>query len=344
MNTKRARGVLLTVSWILTVSPLTGLADDPVVTIDNFRRAESDLYFAKFVSDGAFGKFTHARDIVPVDEQDVIRMNRDTLYSYAVVDLTDGPVRVSIPDTGGRFVALQVIDEDHYTPAVLYSAGEHKIDSRLVPTRYALLLARTFVDPDDPKDLETVHRLQDQRAVTQASTSEFSVPAWDTVSAGRIRDALNGLAAANGGIDSARMFGARGDVDPIQHLIGTAAGWGGNPREDALYDGASTDSNDGQSVYQLTVRDVPADGFWSVSVYNADGFFEKNARGAYSVNNVTAATNPDGSVTVRFSGCDKVPTNCLPITDGWNYLVRMYRPRAEILDGRWSFPKAQLIE
>ena len=40
--------------------------------------------------------------------------------------------------------------------------------------------------------------------------------------------------------------------------------------------------------YRLTVRDVPVDGFWSISVYNADGFFEPNERGAYSVNNITA--------------------------------------------------------
>jgi hypothetical protein len=30
--------------------------------------------------------------------------------------------------------------------------------------------------------------------------------------------------------------------------------------------------------------------------------------------------------------------NCLPIMDGWNYIVRLYRPRSEILDGTWSFP------
>jgi hypothetical protein len=33
-----------------------------------------------------------------------------------------------------------------------------------------------------------------------------------------------------------------------------------------------------------------------------------------------------------------VAVNCLPIMDGWNYTVRLYRPRAEILDGSWTFP------
>ncbi len=36
-------------------------------------------------------------------------------------------------------------------------------------------------------------------------------------------------------------------------------------------------SNDGRTVHRLTVRAVPVDGFWSISVYNAKGFFQKNA-------------------------------------------------------------------
>jgi hypothetical protein len=89
----------------------------------------------------------------------------------------------------------------------------------------------------------------------------------------------------------------------------------------------------------LTVRDVPVDGFWSISVYNADGFFEPNDRGAYSVNNITATPNDDGSITVRFGGDDG--PNLIPIMDGWNYTVRLYRPRPEILDGSWTFPAVE---
>jgi hypothetical protein len=92
------------------------------------------------------------------------------------------------------------------------------------------------------------------------------------------------------------------------------------------------------------VKDVPVDGFWSVSVYNKDGFFEKNAKNAYTLNNVTAKPNADGSVTIQFGGCDGDAPNCLPITPGWNYLVRMYRPRKAILDGTWAFPEAQPVK
>ena len=59
-------------------------------------------------------------------------------------------------------------------------------------------------------------------------------------------------------------------------------------------------------------------------MYNRDGFFEPNDRNAYSVNNITAAPNADGSITVHFGGCDDDRPNCVPIMDGWNYTVRMY--------------------
>jgi hypothetical protein len=99
--------------------------------------------------------------------------------------------------------------------------------------------------------------------------------------------------------------------------------------------------NDGKTVYRLNVKNVPVDGFWSISVYNADGNFQKNALEAYSLNNITASKSADGSVAVQFGGCDGEITNCLPIMPGWNYMVRFYRPRAKILNGSWKFPQPQ---
>jgi len=89
------------------------------VTADNFPRAETDLYFGGVVKDaGGIGKFFHNRQPTPLDKQTVIRMNRDTLYSGAVFDLDAGPVTITLPDAGKRFMWMQVINEDQYTPAV----------------------------------------------------------------------------------------------------------------------------------------------------------------------------------------------------------------------------------
>ena len=67
------------------------------------------------------------------------------------------------------------------------------------------------------------------------------------------------------------------EVDPVRHLIGTAIGWGGNPEQDATYLNFNPPANDGTTVHKLTVpAEVPVDGFWSISLYNAEGFFQEN--------------------------------------------------------------------
>lgn len=311
------------------------------VSPDNFIRAESDLYFGNVVRDGALGQFTHFRDFGPLDNQLVVRQNRDTLYSVGVFDLDAGPVTVTLPDAGDRFCSLQVITQDHYVPTVIYTGGRHTFDRDRIGTRYVMLALRTLVDPNDPADLAAVHALQDAVAIDQAAPGHFEIPDWDPVSQKAVRDALIALFATLP--DSRGMFGPAGEVDPVRRLIGAAAAWGGNPERDALYLTVSPDANDGATPHWLTVHDVPVDGFWSVTVYNAEGYFTPNPVGAYSVNSVTAVRDADGAVTIQFGGAADQATNHLPITPGWNYLVRLYRPRQEILDGSWSFPTAQPV-
>jgi hypothetical protein len=96
--------------------------------------------------------------------------------------------------------------------------------------------------------------------------------------------------------------------------------------------------NDGKTAYTLTMpKDVPVGAFWSVTVYNKDGFFEPNELNAYSKNNVTGKKNADGSMTIHFGG-DPGADNYLPITEGWNYLVRLYLPEMKFLRGIGVLP------
>src|SRR5262245_27219841 len=176
------------------------------VNVDNFKRAESHHYFKTFVGDVGIGVFGHRREPAAIDKQDVIRMNRDTLYSSAVCDLDAAPATVTLPDSGSRFMSMQVINEDHYTTAVIYQSGAHTFTREQIGTRYVLFLVRTFVDPNDPADLAKVHALQDAIAISQTARGAFELPDWDRASLERMRTALNGVTTANGGIDSARMF------------------------------------------------------------------------------------------------------------------------------------------
>ena len=310
------------------------------VTVDNFIRAESDLYFsAVALKEDGFGKFEHHRELSPIDAQTIIRMNRDTLYSAAVFDLDAGPVTITLPDAKGRFMSIQSISQDEYSPPAIYEAGPHTLTRDKVGTRYVLVGVRTLIDPANPKDVEQVHALQDAIKIEQKSRGTFEMPKWDPVSQKKVRDALIVLGTTL--TDTSHAFGLKEEVDPIQRLVSAATTWGGNPRKDAIYLNFTPPKNDGKTTYKLTVKDLPVDGFWSVSLYNAKGYFQKNALDAYSINNITGKKSPDGSVTIQFGGCDGVIPNCLPIMNGWNYTVRLYRPRKEILDGSWKFPEAQ---
>lgn len=330
---------LLLVPLILPLTSGAFAEEAGRVTTDNFLRAETDTYFANFVKEGGFGKLHHERAMASIDKQTVIRMNRDTIYSFGVFDLDAGPVTLTLPDPGKRYLAVLLINEDHYNPDVIYAPGTRTITRQEVGTRYVSLAVRTFANPNDPEDMKAAHALQDAIKTAQASEGKFEAPAWDQDSLKKIREALLALVAANGGIDSARMFGRKEDVDPVTHLLGTASGWGGNPRAAAVYTGMSPKDNDGRTAYVLNFKDVPVDAFWSISVYNKAGFFEKNPEEAYVFNSATARPNADGSYTIHFGG-DAKGINWLPITPGWNYVARMYRPRKAILDGVWKFPEA----
>jgi hypothetical protein len=322
-----------------TASPVSAQEEVPV-NADTFVRAESDLYFSGIVANGGFATFDHTRDVTPMDKQTVIRLNRDTLYSAAVFDLDAGPVTITMPDPGDRFMSLQIIDQDHFTHGVHYAGGDYALDRDGIGTRYVAAAVRLFADPNDPQDLAEVRALQDAIAVSQEAEGSFEVPDWNDAMRDAARAALLELAAQLP--DTRGMFGAEDEVDPVRHLIGAAMGWGGNPEREALYLNVVPERNDGATVYTLEVGEVPVDGFWSISVYNAEGFFEPNDRGAYTLNNVTAEPGADGTVTVRFGGCDGVIPNCIPVTDGWNYMVRLYRPQEAILSGAWSFPSAEV--
>lgn len=328
---------LLIVGALLVHS--AGYAAEPV-TVDNFVRAETDMTLGRYVKQGAFAKFLHIRQPTPIDKQDVIRMNRDTLYSVGVFDLTE-PVTIVKPESGGRFQSMMVINQDHSMLPVVHDAGEFTYTMDQIGSRYAIVIFRTFVDANDPQDIKAANAIQDKIAVRQKNTGKFETPDWDEASLKKVRDAINVLAATR---PSAKgMFGDKAKLNPISHLLGTAFGWGGNPEQAAMYDFVAPEENDGKTPYRVTVKDVPVDGFWSITVYNKKGYMDKNDQNLYSYNNVTAKNNADGSITINFGGGPDAINN-LPITPGWAYAVRMYQPKQEIISGAWRFPKAHLVE
>src|SRR5258708_37286002 len=91
-------------------------------TVNNFIRAETDLYLGNIVKDGGLGKLIHRREPASIDNQTVIRLNRDTLYSSGVFDHDAGPATITLPDAGKRFMSLLVINQDQYASSAFYCA------------------------------------------------------------------------------------------------------------------------------------------------------------------------------------------------------------------------------
>jgi len=324
--------------FFLTIASTSWAADK--VTVDNFVRAETDMTFKRYESAGGFGKMFHLRQPTPLDQQDVIRMNQDTLYSVGIFDLTT-PVTIIKPKTD-RWQSMMTVNEDHSIPPAIYESGSYTLTKEDIGTRYVAVLFRTLVNANNANDIKLANTVQDQIVVKQAKTGSLEVPDWDEESLAKVREAINVLAATLS--DTSGMLGEKSKLNPIHHLLGTAMGWGGNPKEDAIYVNVVPKKNDGQVNYALTVKDIPVKGFASITVYNKDGFMEKNDFGINSINNLTATPNKEGGATIHFGGCSDDRVNCIPITDGWNYIVRLYQPKKVILDGNWDFPEPKPVK
>lgn len=305
-----------------------------VVNVDNFDRAQTDFEYAGIVKlAGGINKPHSNRMPTPIDKQNVIRMNRDTLYSLGVVNISKGAT-VTLPDSGKRYMSLMGINSDGYASDVYYGEGSYKLTVDKFDTLYVGAGIRALVNSEDPADLAIAHKLQDQIKISTGSDEPFVVPDYDKASYEATLAAI--LELAKGLKRYTKTFGSKAEVDPVHFKIGAASALGGLPDKDAQYVYVQPDLPVGE--YELTVRDVPVKGFWSISLYNAKGYFQQNDLNAYNLNNLIAKPNSDGSYTIRLGGCMPTTENCLPIMEGWNCAVRMYEPNQAISDGTWKFP------
>jgi len=310
-----------------------------LVNVDNYERVETATMFDnQLAMSGGVNQWIHYRVPTPVDQQPVIRMNRDTLYSGAVVDITSGGT-VTLPDAEGRYLTMMVINEDHYINRVFSEPGTYELTVEEYDTPFVNTVVRTLVDANDPDDIAKVNSLQDEVILSLNSASAYTHPEYDPDSFKATKEAL--LALGEGVSDTRGMFGSRSEVDPVRHLIGTATGWGGLPETEAFYYMETEPRPGGR--YTFTFKDVPVDAFWSVSIYNRDGYYEANPYNSYNLNSVTAEADPDGSVTLNLAPEGEDLANHLYVTDGWNYALRLYRPQPAVLNKTWTPPTPQPV-
>ena len=304
------------------------------VTPQTYVRAETDRNFANLVQlAGGVNRFFHFRTPTPLDRQTVVRMNKDTLYSGAVVD-TEGGASVTLPEPdAGRYMSILVIDNDHYAPAVFYRPGTHRLPA---DTKYVQVVVRTqLLRPDDPADVARANALQDRVTLAAARADPLPASKWDPVTLQALTERYELESAKYASFRG--MMGPRGTVDESTRHIAAAAGWGLLPEADATYLNYSG-GHDSRICHRATFTVPQHDAFWSITVYGADGYM-KHANAI--LNAANARPNPDGTITVRFgsvAACGDVP-NRLDVAEGWNYAMRIYRPGPTVLDGTYRLPK-----
>jgi hypothetical protein len=330
---------LLIMVAILSTFAGSALAEESKidVNLDNLRTVESHMQFDRYQkAAGGINKLFHLRAAVDIDNQTTIAMNRDTLYSLAIVNLKK-PVTLTIPENNGRYFSVEVIDEDHYAYEVYTKPGKYTLKEKDVGTRYAEFAVRVFMNPDDPEDVAAAHALQDGFKIKGGSSEPFVLPDYDMARYETLFKMVQQLVSF-AGKDTIGSMGKRGEVDSLKHTVATIAGWGLLPPENAMYQAVQLNLSTAKKYKIEVPADVPVNTFWSISMYNAEGFFQKNDIDAYSLNSVTAKPNADNSFTIYLGGCEDGRDNCLPFAgEGFYYQWRMYEPGEAFLKGEYAF-------
>ena len=308
------------------------------LTDENFALAESQLVFSKYIKDIAAatntngaGVFMHNKKAANPKDRTVVRINFDTQYSVAILDLNEEAI-LTMPETNGRYQSAWLITEDHYNPMAFDSPGIYKINQDNTGSRYVMLVIRTQVNMNNPADLAQVSALQEKLALRQNNRGSYIMTnSWDRDKVLAMRKKYQRIVKEKN-IKSNVMFGKKGETTLENHNAGVATGWGGMTPQQAVYPNFQPENSNPAT---LTLKDVPVKAFWSITVYDQDGFVKGNS---FNINSSFAEKDKNGAYIIQFGG-DKISENYLDIFEGWNFILRMYEPTDAYFSGSWTVPQ-----
>lgn len=229
------------------------------------------------------------------------------------------------------------------------------------PDFFTLACEAMMTNPPHPTDYSILSRIAGIGIVPGRPFDREALDgsALDEVRTGA-RDALQAIAAApptlgrhaDGWIVATEM-GVYGN-SYLRRAVVTLVGLGANPAEDAVYPLLAIDA-DGQPPTgdRDYVLHFPADGlppaeaFWSITMYDAEGFQAANAIDRFAIGDRDPLVyNPDGSLDIVIQHADPGPdlqANWLPAPRGaLGITMRLYAPRREVLAGGWDPPPLRL--
>lgn len=290
-------------------------------------------------------QFLHKRQLTPTDAQPVVRMNRDTYYSFAVVDVSKG-ASVTLPEVpSGRYISVQPVTEDHRIQPMFYGAGTFKLSTHTGSHLYLVVrLDARFTEAEAAK-------IQDQMSITAKSGKTFEAEAVNKESFDTIEKLLKAKMPAivkrDGNDALVGMFTSPSDdsnklFTQEKYQVGAAVGWGGAQMVDNIYE--ISGNYPANSCHQATFKDPKNKAFWSITVYNKAGFMFNDLA---NISSNTAEVNKDGTYTVSFGCGDKAVNNIETENESgvFNLGIRHYQPSDLVrVDGFRVLPTVKLIQ
>ena len=289
------------------------------VTLENFAHAETAHYFNEQLKQAAVNEYFHNRVPVNVENQVIIRSNVDLIYSYAVVDVTDGAT-FGVPPTE-VFQVAQLIDENHYVVDIVYPGETKSVTADQLSTgSHVYVLARTATS----SGVDRASELQDLLTIEAGSANPYIGVDYDEGTRQAVGAELDGRAAE---ADFSKGFGTPESTEPFQHTLAARLGWGGLPPEHAQYFQAMATST-GCDVWTFDVPPLDFDhnGYFSVIKYDDMGWIDVDKP---CLPDHEIERNADGTISICFGDdrCADSP-NVIETTEGqmFYYGIRLYRP------------------
>ena len=300
------------------------------MTAKQYINAEVHAFFNDIIGrTGGVNTFFHFPGLSPASDKFVVSPNNDTIYSFVIVNASDG-FTLKLPEDEGRFMAIQIVDENHMTPFYLYGGGDRRFERDQFESDYLALYVRTGTN-GTPEDVATVTQtLQPQYKIVGANPAN-EIPSPDLDVMLRVREAMVA--------EYSKLTTTSGAMQPRTDLVEdweyytyvTAGALGLSADENAMYTPYALDGAVGGKCYTATYPPVPAKEFFSITVYGPDKYLMSDNDNIVSSNR-GVVTNDDGSFTVAFGAenCrDLAPNYAYTPLDGWNFLMRAYRPDVE---------------
>jgi hypothetical protein len=307
-------------------------------TVENYPTLESARQFLKNQELVGVNNLLHKRQLTPTDQQPVVRMNRDTYYSLAVVDVSEGAT-ITLPDIPeGKYMSVQGVTEDHRVLPMTYGSGTFELRTTKGEHLYLVVrLDATFSEAE-------AKAIQDQMIINANSNKEFTAEQVNKASFEQTENALKAqmptIFKREGASALVGMFTAPNDASKElftkeKYAVGAAIGWGGAQMVDNIYEVSGNYPTN--KCYQATFEDPQDQAFWSVTVYNKQGFMFNDVA---NISSNTAERNADGTYTVSF-GCGSDALNNIETENKsgvFNLGIRHYVPSQKVKDGYRILP------